>query len=282
MELISPQTVADIYFEINWSSDLAEHTDTYLAERVNFWRDILPPPVERELSGKREGDRVTVVLSGDQVFPDDRACGPRVLARRQFDPARINRTDMAPLAGRFYPKGVLRDVPGIFSANLEPFRVVAVTDSMVEVDLGHPLAGRPLTLSATVGSVSCKEKERGGTIHDWLATICRGVGMQAPWRGHPTDFFVDGAFDRLDQTPDTLFYQTPRLVQHLDDAAIDLVRQLYGRFVKDGMRVLDLLASWQSHLPSQLKPARLSGIGLNEQELRANPALTDFQVQDLN
>jgi FKBP-type peptidyl-prolyl cis-trans isomerase 2 len=282
MKIISSRAVADLFFEIHWSSEFAEHTDAYLAQSVNFWRDILPPPLERKLSGKRQGDRVSVTLTGDEVFPDDGANGPCQLARGQFDPARINRPDMAPLPGRFYPKGLLRDVPGIFSANVDPFRVVGVSDGIVTVDLGHPLAGRPLKLSATVGSVSHKDKERGGGIHDWLETICQGVGMQAPWHGNPTEFFVDGAMERLDETADSLFYQTPRLVQHLDDVAVDCVRQLYGRFVKNDMRVLDLLASWQSHLPQQSTPSRVSGIGLNEQELRENPVLTDFQVQDLN
>jgi hypothetical protein len=36
-----------------------------------------------------------------------------------------------------------------------------------------------------------------------------------------------GMFDPVDETPDHLFYESPRLVRHIDDRAIAAVTQLY-------------------------------------------------------
>jgi hypothetical protein len=42
------------------------------------------------------------------------------------------------------------------------------------------------------------------------------------------------------------------------------------------------MSSWTSHLPDDLKVKRLVGVGMNEEELRANPLLTERRVLDLN
>jgi SAM-dependent methyltransferase len=46
--------------------------------------------------------------------------------------------------------------------------------------------------------------------------------------------------------------------------------------------ILDLMAGWDSHIPETLKPARVVGLGLNENELRKNAALGEFVLHDLN
>ena len=48
------------------------------------------------------------------------------------------------------------------------------------------------------------------------------------------------------------------------------------------MQVLDLMSSWQSHVPTHLHLERLAGLGLNEDELKGNAQLNDFRVHDLN
>jgi SAM-dependent methyltransferase len=150
------------------------------------------------------------------------------------------------------------------------------------IDLGHPLADRSVTAKVTVGSVLPKSTERGGSLRHWGELVTRGVGMQARWNGKPTDFFSDDPFRREDESPDHLFYRQPRLVQHIDDTAINMIRQIYGRFVQNGSCVLDLMSSWQSHLPEEINPEQVDGIGLNETEMKKNPVLTDYNVQDLN
>ncbi len=93
------------------------------------------------------------------------------------------------------------------------------------------------------------------------------------------DAFPAGFFDRVDAQPDARFYSTPRLVTHIDRAAIDAVGALYEELGIKG-HVLDLMSSWISHF--RQAPARLVGLGLNETELRANRQLADWVAQDLN
>lgn len=106
---------------------------------------------------------------------------------------------------------------------------------------------------------------------------------------HGTDRQADlAALDGLAEpyarpdTDDTGFYATPRLVDHLDATARSVWREFTGRFVLDGMAVLDLMASCDSHLPEAIRPARLVGLGMNAEELSGNPQLTERIVHDLN
>ena len=90
------------------------------------------------------------------------------------------------------------------------------------------------------------------------------------------------AFAKADTTPDTLFYRAPRLVTHIDDAAIDAVTALYRDLLPPGGTVLDLMSSWVSHLPPEVEYAAVIGHGMNREELDANPRLARRFVQDLN
>lgn len=91
--------------------------------------------------------------------------------------------------------------------------------------------------------------------------------------------FPDGWFDRQDERPDAEFYAVPRLVTHLDDAAIAAVSDLYDELRLDG-DVLDLMSSWVSHF--RTPPRSLTVLGLNAVELDANPVATARVVHDLN
>jgi SAM-dependent methyltransferase len=97
--------------------------------------------------------------------------------------------------------------------------------------------------------------------------------------------FPPGFFDRADPGPDAGFYDWPRLVTHIDDGAIAAVGELYAELGVDGSageprRVLDLMSSWVSHL--RTAPAELVVLGMNADELAANPQATDRVVRDLN
>jgi len=92
---------------------------------------------------------------------------------------------------------------------------------------------------------------------------------------------------RMDGTEDARFYEQPRLVTHIDDDAIAALTDYYRRefqSVGNGkpLRILDLCSSWISHLPTDIEYDRVVGVGMNQQELQANPQLTEFVVQDLN
>ena len=101
-----------------------------------------------------------------------------------------------------------------------------------------------------------------------------------PYAGFPPGFF-----ERDDDRDDSAFYAPPRLVTHIDDAAIAAVGGLYAELGIDGdapqrRRVLDLMSSWVSHF--RTPPAELVVLGMNAEELAANPAATQRIVHDLN
>ena len=90
------------------------------------------------------------------------------------------------------------------------------------------------------------------------------------------------AFAKADPSPDGDFYEQPRFVTHIDDAAIATVTRLYREILPPGGAVLDLMSSWVSHLPDDIAYASVIGHGMNAEELAANPRLTGWFVQDLN
>jgi len=86
-------------------------------------------------------------------------------------------------------------------------------------------------------------------------------------------------FAREDERDDAEFYAFPRFVTHIDGGAIAAVGALYDELGIDG-EVLDLMSSWVSHFKQT--PARLTVLGMNAEELAANPQAAVTVVHDLN
>src|ERR1700761_9043704 len=90
------------------------------------------------------------------------------------------------------------------------------------------------------------------------------------------------AFDKQDPGDDLEFYTFPRLVTHIDDAAIAALGAFYATVLPKGGVILALMSSWGSHLPEDVPYAEVIGHGMNAEELAANPRLSRWFVQDLN
>ena len=89
-------------------------------------------------------------------------------------------------------------------------------------------------------------------------------------------------FEREDNSADEHFYRQPRLVTHIDDATIEALTSYYKTFIPPEADVLDLMSSWISHLPDDLTLGRVSGLGMNAEELAHNQRLSDWRVHNLN
>lgn len=87
---------------------------------------------------------------------------------------------------------------------------------------------------------------------------------------------------KLDESSDTLFYEFPRFVTHVDDSFIQQLTDLYRERLKPHSRILDMMSSWVSHLPADLEFDWVEGHGMNEAELARNPRLSHYFVQNLN
>ncbi len=90
------------------------------------------------------------------------------------------------------------------------------------------------------------------------------------------------SFDKADPSPDSLFYEQPRFVAHIDDGAIAAVTAVYREVLPAGGDILDLQSSWISHLPQDVAYRSVIGHGMNAAELAGNTRLTRWFVQDLN
>jgi SAM-dependent methyltransferase len=93
--------------------------------------------------------------------------------------------------------------------------------------------------------------------------------------------FPAAAFAKNDPSDDAAFYGQPRLVNHIDTEAIAALSAFYCTHLPSTGRILDLMSSWVSHLPSTIK-GDVVGHGMNAAELAANPRLQDWFVRNLN
>lgn len=282
MNTIDTDSKADLLFQLNWKSDQVNHTDCFQASQANIWRDIFPADLKERLMGRQGGDEIELRFDSGHVLPPFQHNQIMEIGRKQFDAGSPGNHMTGPRLGRFYPKGVLKDIAGVFRNNIAPFRCVGVNNGSLRVDFNHPLAGKDLHLSTIVGKIEPKRIERGGTSIDWMERLADGPGMQARWQNLASDYLTEVAFERRDPSADTLFYSRPRLTQHLDGTALSVVENTYDRFLRDDMQVLDLMSSWQSHIPSRHRLRRVVGLGLNQNELDRNRQLTESVVKDLN
>jgi SAM-dependent methyltransferase len=87
---------------------------------------------------------------------------------------------------------------------------------------------------------------------------------------------------KLDPSSDTLFYNAPRFVTHVDDGFIARLTDLYRDRLTPHSRIFDMMSSWVSHLPSDVEFEWVEGHGLNAEELAKNRRLNHYFVQNLN
>ena len=87
---------------------------------------------------------------------------------------------------------------------------------------------------------------------------------------------------KLDDTDDSCFYDCPRFVTHVDDGFIQQLTDLYRDRLSPDTHILDMMSSWVSHLPDEMKFAHVEGHGLNGEELARNPRFNHYFVQNLN
>ena len=96
-------------------------------------------------------------------------------------------------------------------------------------------------------------------------------------QSHPPEYF-----QREDESDDSLFYSSPRLVVHIDDNAIEAVGRVFLDLIPPDSVVLDLMSSWRSHWPQGHPKKRMVGLGLNAPEMEDNPDLDEYVIHDLN
>lgn len=270
-------------FTLEWQDEHARHTSCLHAEKLNLWREIFPPEIELQLLDKQIGDEISHQFKAGeliQAYQKDLCVqAPESAFHRRF---RKNHY-IEPRAGRFYPRAFIAGTKGIYQQETAPFRLAEVRETGLTLELNHPLSDKDLTLGCRFLDIWEASDEHGGACQDIAEMVTiNGPGMQSRWRGLATDFWSDIPFSRLDAEPDEQFYSQPRLTLEMDATAEQQITHLYQRLLRPETHVLDLMAGRFSHLPDTLKLASCVGLGMNQQELDANPRLTHTSVQDLN
>lgn len=265
---------AAIEFSLTYRSSCAVHMDRIYLGKVDFWRDIFPGSIRHHLVDMVCGER----------FGEDFKAGVLVPSYRSQRLVRLSLNNSSSLVpGRFYPKDIAWKHLNTFPGDRTPCRIVEKNDSEVIVDTNHPLAQYPLTVEAEILCIQEPVRQRGGSLHHITEILTQnGPGMQIPLCQSDCKLLGQYPFERRNNGNDKAFYCEPRLVHHLDSRAREHVQAVFFRLVRPKMRVLDLMSSWQSHLPDQLKTCEVVGLGMNKEELQANRWLKDFYVQDLN
>lgn len=282
MTLTHADSLVDFKLTLKWNNQGILHTEVYFADEANLYRDIFPKNIAELLLNKPVGEKKSVIFKPGELIP--------VRSENNIHRVRPNQCNMRiipgkpaqPKKGRFYPKGILGGITGVFSENVTPFRVLDADQNRVLADFNHPLADQSLVLTVEILDIKSKRKERGGACMDWAEPLTSGPGIQSRLEGNTTDFFSDDPFSREDDHSDKEFYAKERLASHIDELARKNLADIYGQRLKKGSLVLDLMSSWQSHLPYDLDLKGLHGIGMNMVEMAENNNLTEYHIHDLN
>jgi SAM-dependent methyltransferase len=280
MDTSSEQATVEV--RIDWENDGIRHHNRDYFEKLSFWRDIFPGALSLKLPDS-DGDWVSENFAPGELVPPwsknnlhTVKPGNLKLHRKHGPPIKIHR-------GRHYPRYIAAGTAGIFDGNMLPLRITALDESTATIDLNHPLSRSPVTVAARIVKRIGPGLERGGRCTDVvLDAMNAGIGLETLYPPDETDFLSDDCFRRMDDRADKQFYESARLVQHLDRTAIEQVSEIYGRFLQPGMQVLDLMSSWVSHIPASINELAVTGLGMNADELAHNAQLADRVIHDLN
>jgi SAM-dependent methyltransferase len=272
--------LAAVEAAIDWHDGNITHRNRLYSGKINFRRDILPGTLSVRLPDS-DGEWVSEEFPAGELVPAYQAANIHTVKLSRLKLHRKHGPPLQLQAGRFYPRYLAAGVADIHGGNIQPMRVTTVSDDSATLDLNHPLAQLPITLSARIDGRPGMIGENGGSCNDVVMNLfLSGAGLERDYADN-NYLQANQPLTRMDEREDALFYSEPRLVQHIDAKAIELVTDIYARQLKPGMRVLDLMSSWVSHLPKHIDLA-VSGLGMNAAELAKNEQLADYVTQDLN
>jgi len=148
-------------------------------------------------------------------------------------------------------------------------------DSEVQMKYGDGPDGNPRTRGMLVRKFT-------GDSTPYKFPTPRKIPLVQQWPEEP--WFTPKDFMRADEGDDENFYTLPRLVYHIDEAAVAALTQYYRANIPAGSKILDICSSWVSHYPLEFKDKmeRISATGMNSLELMANDQLTDYEARNLN
>ena len=284
-KVLDSHGLAAVTFVLRWSDARAAHEDEMHVETFSVWReaDVLPAPIGPKIPGMHAGDYAEAALSAGEVTGVWDAARQVFGSTSGFDRVYRRGLDVEPRTGRFYPQGFFHGFPEIVREAVAPARITQLDERGMLVDLNHPLARYPLKVTFGVEKVLPGSGIRGGRCSSPIDELVRYPGLAAPLQGgKDTDYGDDEqGMMRMDGRDDAVFYAKPRMLQHLDARALETINALYRRLLPADADILDLMASYDSHLHG-CSTGSLHVLGMNADELQANRSATARLVQNLN
>jgi SAM-dependent methyltransferase len=280
---ISRSSRISAHFSLLWQSEYATHIDSQFVDKLNIWRDFFPPEIEMQLDGLSVADSISHSFSAGEVINAFSSADIHTVRQQQFNRNFSKQIRLEPRLGRFYPRAIFDNIPGNYSANYQPCRIIGMEGDSITTDFNHPLAAKALDVDTRIISIWDGGQQHGGRCNDIMEMLTsNGPGMQARYDNTATDFWSDDPFTRQDTSADNAFYAKPRLVDHLDKNCSQQIGELYRRLLPHDGCILDLMSSWVSHLPPEFSAAEITGLGMNQHELEHNQLLAHTLVHDLN
>jgi FKBP-type peptidyl-prolyl cis-trans isomerase SlyD len=144
---IEKNTVVTLYCQLSDADDNPLQADASPLTYLHGGYDSVFPPLEVALEGKQVGDTVTVVLPPEDAYGEVDAELVVQEPRSAFPPD--VRVGTAFTGGR----------RPTYDEETVVYRVVACDEAMVILDGNHPLAGKMLRVSCTVGDIRSANQE---------------------------------------------------------------------------------------------------------------------------
>ena len=239
--------LVSIEFLLQWDSSYALHRDRRFVDKIHLWRDIFPAHLKRHIERLHPGESHREDYGAGVLVPPFEQQRIKTFRSKLFQNSAGD--NVIPQTGKYYPRGWAWRALNCFPQNTMPFRVVDRHKELVVADTNHPLSRYPLTLETRLLERRQPAKERGGGCNDIPSLITSdGPGMQIPYQWAEKKCYAPYPFMRANDNDDSLFYHTARMVNHLDDTAIEQVKSIYSRLLSPGTKILDLMSSWTSHL----------------------------------
>ncbi len=280
MSLQSEQ--ASVEIRLDWKDDYSQHRNRDHFEKINFWRDIFPGSLSVILP-ESQGEWISEDFSPGEIVPPWSERNIHRVRRSALQLQRKHGPGIQITAGRHYPRYIAAGTADIHAGNFQPLRIIETDDDSVTLDLNHPLSRSPLRVCARIIERLGPASEHGGRCNDIIMdTMKPGVGLEQVYPSDEAVYLGSDTFERMDDRGDELFYAKERLVQHIDRTAIGQITDFYRRNLEPGMKVLDFMSSWVSHLPEDIEDLSITGLGMNSRELEQNPRLSKHIIHDAN
>ena len=266
---------------IRYESDYGQHNDKLYIQQKNLSAvaETLPAAMSNDLNAFGDETFKTCDYIKGKLFNNNNQAQTIAVALEDFIRHPGHNINIEPRFGRFYPATLFNSEKLATSNRMMPLRIIELMYEELLVNTCHALSDYNTTVTLEKYE---SQQETASLLARQIPDFLTGPGMQLRYADKATDFFSDDPFQRSDNAIDSAFYSQPRVINHLDEAAQAELKSVYRDLIPAHSVVLDLMSSINSHIDEKFEIQKITGLGLNEKELKANPVLDERIIHDIN